>query len=135
VDALTRHLAVEWGPFNVRVNGIAPGPIEGTTGFERLGGFLLGKEGEDRQRKLESFKTLLGPIARTGTSKEIADACVYLASDAATYISGVTLVMDGGFWMTSSNNFTQFLKTESKFVELANQKKEKKKNTDTQSKL
>ena len=37
IDAMTRHLAVEWGPQNVRVNSIAPGPIAGTEGMRRLG--------------------------------------------------------------------------------------------------
>lgn len=36
LDALTKHLAVEWGPENIRVNCIAPGPIEGTEGLRRL---------------------------------------------------------------------------------------------------
>ena len=37
LDALTKHLAVEWGPKNIRINGIAPGPIEGTEGLRKLG--------------------------------------------------------------------------------------------------
>ena len=37
LDALTKHLAVEWGPENIRINGIAPGPIEGTEGLRKLG--------------------------------------------------------------------------------------------------
>ena len=37
LDALTRHLAVEWGDLNIRINGIAPGPIEGTEGMRKLG--------------------------------------------------------------------------------------------------
>lgn len=39
-DAMTRHLAVEWGPNNIRVNSLAPGPITGTEGFRRLGKVL-----------------------------------------------------------------------------------------------
>ena len=42
-DALTKHLAVEWGPDNVRVVGVAPGPIKGTPGFDKLGESLLPK--------------------------------------------------------------------------------------------
>ncbi len=37
VDALTKHLAVEWGPQNIRINCLAPGPIEGTVGLNKLG--------------------------------------------------------------------------------------------------
>lgn len=37
IDAMTRHLAVEWGPQNIRINSIAPGPIEGTVGMSKLG--------------------------------------------------------------------------------------------------
>lgn len=36
-DAMTKHLAVEWGPNRVRVNAVAPGPVSGTEGFRRLG--------------------------------------------------------------------------------------------------
>ena len=41
IDAMTRHLAVEWGPNNIRVNCIAPGPIEGTVGMRKLGEYIL----------------------------------------------------------------------------------------------
>ena len=50
---MTRHLAVEWGPSGVRINCVAPGPIEGTEGMRKLGGLIGGgDEGEERGRKL-----------------------------------------------------------------------------------
>lgn len=60
---MTRHLAVEWGPQNIRVNSLAPGPISGTEGFRRLGKALgeprlpvhLQLQGTDHQLKLLCF--------------------------------------------------------------------------------
>jgi peroxisomal 2,4-dienoyl-CoA reductase len=88
IDALTRNLAVEWGPFGVRVNGIAPGGIEGTEGMRRLApGELAGK--------LEARV----PLRRFGTIDEIGHAAIFLASRAAAYVNGHTLVVDGGRWL------------------------------------
>lgn len=93
IDALTRHLAVEWGPDGVRVNSLAPGPIEGTEGFRRLGGRRSGVVDLARQ-------TI--PLQRFGTRREIADASLYLASSVSSYVTGATLVVDGGAWMTQN---------------------------------
>ena len=91
VDSLTRTLAVEWGPHRIRVNGIAPGPIEGTEGVRRL----------TTERSRESaLKTC--PLGRMGTTDDIANAALFLASDAAAYVNGVTLVVDGGLWLRSA---------------------------------
>ena len=90
VDAVTRTLAVEWGRYGIRVNGIAPGPIDGTEGVKRL------LEGEKRERAQR-----LNPLGRLGTTRDIADAALFLCSDAATFINGVTLVVDGGQWLAS----------------------------------
>ena len=90
VDALTRTLAVEWGRHGIRVNGIAPGPIAGTEGITRL---LAG----DKRRKAER----LNPLGRLGTTQDVADAAVFLCSSAASFINGVTLVVDGGQWLAS----------------------------------
>uniref|UniRef100_A0A8C0GV90 Peroxisomal 2,4-dienoyl-CoA reductase [(3E)-enoyl-CoA-producing] n=1 Tax=Chelonoidis abingdonii TaxID=106734 RepID=A0A8C0GV90_CHEAB len=93
VDAMTRHLAVEWGPNNIRVNSLAPGPIAGTEGYRRLGkGYL---------------DTL--PLHRAGNKTEIAHSVLYLASPLASYVTGTTLVVDGGSWLTSPNNFSALL--------------------------
>jgi len=90
VDALTRTLAVEWGRHGIRVNGIAPGPIDGTEGVRRL---LSG----DKRVRAEQ----LNPLGRLGTVDDIAEAAIFLCSDAASFINGVTLVVDGGQWLAS----------------------------------
>jgi 2,4-dienoyl-CoA reductase [(3E)-enoyl-CoA-producing], peroxisomal len=91
VDSLTRTLAVEWGPYGIRVNGIAPGPIEGTEGVRRL------TNEKSRDSALKNC-----PLGRMGTTGDIANAALYLASDAASYVNGVTLVVDGGLWLRSA---------------------------------
>jgi 2,4-dienoyl-CoA reductase [(3E)-enoyl-CoA-producing], peroxisomal len=91
IDSLTRTLACEWGPYGIRVNGIAPGPIEGTEGVRRL------TNEKSRASALE-----LCPLGRMGTIDDIANAALYLCSDAASYVNGVTLVVDGGLWLRSA---------------------------------
>jgi peroxisomal 2,4-dienoyl-CoA reductase len=88
VDALSASAALELGPRGVTSNVIAPGPIGGTEGLERLTG-TKDRSGE-AERKV--------PIGRYGLVKEIADATVYLFSDAGNYVNGDVLVVDGGSW-------------------------------------
>jgi peroxisomal 2,4-dienoyl-CoA reductase len=90
VDALTRTLAVEWGPYGIRVNGIAPGPIEGTEGVRRL------LEGDKKERAVR-----LNPLRRLGRVDDVAAAAIFLCSEAAAFVTGVTLVVDGGQWLAS----------------------------------
>jgi peroxisomal 2,4-dienoyl-CoA reductase len=92
VDAMTRHLAVEWGAAGIRVNAIAPGPIDETEGMKRLA------PGDVKQKVERQI-----PLGRFGRIDEIADATLFLVSDAATYITGTVLVVDGGAWMTMSS--------------------------------
>ena len=91
VDALTRALAVEWGPAGVRVNAVAPGPVEGTEGVRRL-------------VTPESLKMIdeSCPLGRLATIDDIANAAVFLCSDAASFVTGVVLVVDGGLWLRSA---------------------------------
>ena len=91
VDALTRNLAVEWGRYGIRVNGIAPGPIEDTEGMQRLVPGPI----KDRLRK-----TI--PLGRFGRIADIEKAAVFICSDAASYINGTVLVVDGGQWLASN---------------------------------
>lgn len=92
VDAITRTLAVEWGKYGIRANGIAPGPIEDTEGMKRLLPDVLK---EKLQRKI--------PLQRFGRIKDIENAAIFLCSDAASYINGVTLVVDGGHWLLGTS--------------------------------
>lgn len=88
IDAMTRTLAVEWGPAGIRVNTIAPGPIADTPGMEKLapGGML------DKMARAI-------PLQRLGTKDDVADAVIFLASPAASYVSGSVLVVDGAQWL------------------------------------
>jgi len=91
VDALTRNLAVEWGRYGIRVNAIAPGPIEDTEGMKRL-------VPEPIKQKLRERV----PLGRFGLIKDIENAAVFLCSDAANFINGSVLVVDGGHWLAAN---------------------------------
>ncbi|XP_053550883.1 peroxisomal 2,4-dienoyl-CoA reductase [(3E)-enoyl-CoA-producing] isoform X2 [Bombina bombina] len=101
IDAMTKHLAVEWGPSRVRVNGLAPGPISGTEGMRRLGGAAAEAAG--------LYSSI--PLQRAGNKTEIAHGALFLASPISSYVTGSILVMDGGSWLTSPNHLTASLGT------------------------
>lgn len=87
VDLLTKSLALEWGPVGIRVNGIVPGPIRETEGMARLA----------PTPELQARVDRSVPLRRQGDAAEIAAAAMFLASDAAAYVSGVLLPVDGGW--------------------------------------
>jgi peroxisomal 2,4-dienoyl-CoA reductase len=90
VDALTRNLAVEWGAHGIRVNAVAPGPIEDTEGMSRL---VPPDVKERLRRKI--------PLGRFGRIRDIEQCAVFLCSDAASFINGAVIVIDGGHWLSS----------------------------------
>jgi NAD(P)-dependent dehydrogenase (short-subunit alcohol dehydrogenase family) len=86
VELLTRTLALEWVARGVRVNALAPGYLEtdmtaGLRDHERLNAALLSKI----------------PMGRFGRPSEVVGAAAFLLSDAATYVTGATLAVDGGW--------------------------------------
>jgi NAD(P)-dependent dehydrogenase (short-subunit alcohol dehydrogenase family) len=85
VNMLVRCLALEWGPEGVRVNGLSPGPIEGSWGMLNV----VSPTEELRERIARAM-----PLRRFGTEEEIAGAALYLAT--ATYVTGTILDVDGG---------------------------------------
>ncbi len=82
---LARNLAVEWGRSNVRVNCIAPGLVR--TDMARA----LGEDPDNLARALEAY-----PLGRIGEPEDIAGAAVFLASRAGDFVTGQTIVVDGG---------------------------------------
>jgi 3-oxoacyl-[acyl-carrier protein] reductase len=84
VVALTRDLAYEVARFGVRVNAIAPGPIE----TPMMGTALTAQQREAYARNI--------PLGRLGQPQDIGEAAVFLASDAAGYVTGATLPVSGG---------------------------------------
>ena len=85
-ESRSQSLAVEWGPRGVNVNAIAPGVFRTS-----LNAALL--DGSERGREF----LLRTPLRRFGQVEELAGACVFLASEAASFVNGEILTVDGGF--------------------------------------
>ena len=95
VLALTRSLAVEWGPRGIRMNAIAPGPIPTEGAFSRL---LPKKE-------LEKLAINRVPLRRFGTPEEVANLAAYLVADGSGYVNGEVVNIDGGEWLQGAGEF------------------------------
>ena len=92
VASLTKSLALEWSPHGVNVNAIAPGVFE--TDLNR---HLLNETPRGNEFKMRT------PMKRFGSVEELAGAAIYLASDAASFVTGEVLVVDGGFLASGVN--------------------------------
>jgi 3-oxoacyl-[acyl-carrier protein] reductase len=90
VITLTRELGVAWGRKGIRVNCIAPGPVE-TEGYLDV----LKQAGPDGKKTYEAVAARVG-MGRWGKVEEISYPCVFLASDASSWMTGETIVIDGG---------------------------------------
>jgi len=99
VDMITRTLSLEWGSDGIRINSVVPGPIDETEGMDRLA-----PTPELREMTIQSV-----PLKRIGYKKDIANACMFLGSDLASYISGVVLPVDGAWSQGGCGGIGQFL--------------------------
>jgi NAD(P)-dependent dehydrogenase (short-subunit alcohol dehydrogenase family) len=102
LNMLIKCLALEWGPSGVRVNGLSPGPIEGSWGMDNVA--------TPNQSMKEQIARAM-PLSRWGSADEVADGALFLASDASSYVTGTILDVDGG---------AAILSPESGHVDLAN---------------
>jgi NAD(P)-dependent dehydrogenase (short-subunit alcohol dehydrogenase family) len=84
VISLTKQMAVEWAKYNIRVNGVSPGPVMNPETEELL-----------RDENIRSRVANI-PLGRVGRAEEIASAVLFLASKESSYITGQTLIVDGG---------------------------------------
>jgi 3-oxoacyl-[acyl-carrier protein] reductase len=84
VISLTKQMAVEWAKYNIRVNGVSPGPIMTAETEERI-------KDENTKRRIGMI-----PLRRVGRPEEIAAAVLFLASEDSSYMTGQILIVDGG---------------------------------------
>lgn len=90
IDTMTKVLAVEWGPYGIRVNAVAPGPTAETEGVRRLTSAAT-KEAAERHC----------PLGRLASIDDTSNTVLFLCSDAASFITGTVLTVDGGLWLKS----------------------------------
>jgi NAD(P)-dependent dehydrogenase (short-subunit alcohol dehydrogenase family) len=87
VEAMTRSLAAEWAPLGIRVNAVSPGPFETEGASDRLW----------PSEAMEAEVRSQIPLGRFGRVEEVADLIVWLASDAASWVTGSVVLVDGGW--------------------------------------
>ena len=97
VDMITRVGALEWGREGVRVNSVVPGPIAGTEGMARLAPNVEAEAG---------VKGTV-PLGRYGTTLDIANCCLWLASNMASYVSGAVIPVDGGWSLGGASELSK----------------------------
>ena len=95
VLAMTRSLAVEWGPKKIRLNAIAPGPFPTEGAWTRL------VPREDLAKAWETGN----PLGRPGRHEELTNLATFLVSDQSSFINGEVVTIDGGEWLLGAGQF------------------------------
>jgi NAD(P)-dependent dehydrogenase (short-subunit alcohol dehydrogenase family) len=101
VVALVKSLAVDYAPRNIRVNAVIPGAIE----TPLLSAGVAEADREQHLARVRTRATSQIPMRRLGQPDEVAAAVVWLLSPAASYVTGISLICDGGLLARSANDF------------------------------
>ena len=100
VLAMTRSLAVEWGHAGIRLNAVAPGPIQTEGAWTRLMAFP-----EAEEKTIDRI-----PLGRLGSPEELANLVTFLLSNLCPYQTGDCITMDGGEWLAGAGEFSDYRK-------------------------
>ncbi len=100
VNIMTKSLAVEWGPYGIRLNAIAPGPFPTKGAWERL------SPGEPTDGSGESASGGYNPAGRVGEMHELTNLATFLMSEGCDYLTGQCIAIDGGLHLASGGNFS-----------------------------
>ncbi len=103
LDAMTKSLAVEWGPKGIRLNAIAPGIIPTQGASSRLRPGVKGNE------NLASYRELQNPTKRLGTHDDLGNLAAYMLAPENTWLNGQTITLDGGDALANGAYFKEYL--------------------------
>ena len=104
LDAMTKSLAVEWGPKRIRFNAIAPGVIPTQGASQRLRPRIDGNEDSADRRRLDN------PTRRLGTGEDIGNMAAFILAPGNTWLNGQTITLDGGDALANGAYFKEYLK-------------------------
>ena len=96
IHAMTQSLAAEWGKYGIKINGIAPGPFPTKGAWERL-----------NPDSNDDGMTNTVPLGRVGEMEELQNLATFLMADGCDYLTGQTIGLDGGQYLTGGGTFSQ----------------------------
>lgn len=102
LDAMTKSLAVEWGPRRIRLNAIAPGVIPTQGASQRLRPQIEGNQDSADRRRLDN------PMRRLGTNEDIGNMAAYILAPGNSWLNGQTITLDGGDALANGAYFTEY---------------------------
>lgn len=100
INIMTKSLAVEWAPYGIRLNAIAPGPFPTKGAWERLN--------PEAASRMDSSN--MNPMGRVGQMPELANLAMFLMADGCEYLTGQSIAIDGGLHLATGGNFASLSK-------------------------